>query len=207
MSKKDEDNRPFTNRQSWAVFKLYGYDIRESDLTLDEASELIGAARDNFEGWNKDELISVIVEAGGIKKGESYSDKADKFKQIYDKADEAGHKAVEDCKPIPMQVVQRENPLDDSSTIVKAYEPVEGGVCGFAWVNIAPGNHPFCNWLKKNELARKDSYYGGVSIWIHEFEQSMQRKEAYAKAFARVINQEFSDDSKFKQAIGMSRID
>lgn len=200
------ETREMTKKQSWAIFKLYGYDVRNTNLSLDEASDLIGAAKDNFEGWEKDELISIIKESGGIKKGEAQGDKASKFKKLYEEADEAGRKAAEESKPVPMQVIQRENPLDDSSAIVKAYEPVEGGVCGFAWVNIRPGNHPFCNWLKKNDLARKDSYYGGVSIWVHEFEQSMTRKEAYAHAFAKVLNKAFDNNAKFN-AFGMSRID
>lgn len=35
---------------------------------------------------------------------------------------------------------------------------------------------------------RPDSYYGGVSMWIGGFNQSMQKKEAYGRAFAAVVN-------------------
>ena len=33
------------------------------------------------------------------------------------------------------------------------------------------------------------SYYGGVDIWVGEFNQSMERKEACAAAMARVLNE------------------
>lgn len=36
---------------------------------------------------------------------------------------------------------------------------------------------------------RTDGYYGGVSIWVGGFGQSVQRKEAYANAFAEVLNE------------------
>lgn len=59
--------------------------------------------------------------------------------------------------------------------------------CGFAWIKVRPANSPFANWLKKNGHVRGVAYHGGVDIWVHEFGQSMQRKEAFAHAFAEVI--------------------
>ena len=35
--------------------------------------------------------------------------------------------------------------------------------------------------------ARKDSYYGGVCIWISQFGQSVDLKYAYANAMAKVF--------------------
>jgi hypothetical protein len=67
---------------------------------------------------------------------------------------------------------------------------VPGGVCGFAWISVRPGNSKFANWLKKNELGRRDSYEGGVKVWVSEFGQSMELKEAYAYAFAAVLQEE-----------------
>jgi hypothetical protein len=37
-------------------------------------------------------------------------------------------------------------------------------------------------------MARKDGYYGGVTVWISEYNQSMARKEAHARAFAAVLS-------------------
>lgn len=95
-------------------------------------------------------------------------------------------KAGKNHIPNAMRVSQRINPLDDNSQEIYS-EIVNDGVCGFAWVNIKPGNCRFANWLKKNDLGRIDSYYGGVTIWVDEFNQSLERKEAYARAFADVI--------------------
>lgn len=63
---------------------------------------------------------------------------------------------------------------------------VPEGPCGFAWVVVKPGTSAFAKWLMKNGKARKH-YYGGVSLWVGEFNQSMERKYAYAAAFAEVL--------------------
>lgn len=115
-------------------------------------------------------------------------------KAIYKMAHEAGMKAGIGAQVVPMGVVQHANPLDDNSPIVQGWI-VEGGVCGFAWINISCGGKgiarsnslEFCRWLKENDLARKSDYEGGYIIWVSEFGQSMTRKEAYARAFAEVL--------------------
>jgi hypothetical protein len=108
--------------------------------------------------------------------------------RLYKKAHEAGMEAGEKVIPQPMIVFQRENPFDDTSAITKVYEPVMDGVCGFAWVVIRPGTSSFARYLKSKGLASKH-YYGGVSVWVGYFNQSMTRKEAYARAFADVLRE------------------
>ena len=108
--------------------------------------------------------------------------------RIWKAADEAGREAVRKTVPTPMVVVEHANPLDDSSPVVHRYPPVEGGVCGFAWINT-PGNRAFGRWVKETGRGRPDSYYGGVTIWVSDFGQSYERKDAYAQAFARVLNE------------------
>ena len=54
-------------------------------------------------------------------------------------------------------------------------------------MNVRPANCSFALWLKKNNLARPDSYEGGMKIWVHQFNQSMELKDSYAHAFAEVI--------------------
>lgn len=116
------------------------------------------------------------------------------FSDLHARADAAGKAAAEAHRPTPMHVVQRENPFDDSSPIVRRYAPVMDGVCGFAWINIRPGNSPFANWAKKQsrpgrpdwELARK-SYHGGVDIWVSDYGQSYELKLAYARGYAKVL--------------------
>lgn len=105
---------------------------------------------------------------------------------LYKMADEAGRKAVEALQVSPMIVTQRENPFDDTSALKKAWY-VSDGVCGFAWVNIKPATSKFAKYLVSIGIARKDSYYGGICVWVRDYGQSMQKKEAYAHAFADVL--------------------
>lgn len=120
---------------------------------------------------------------------------------LFNKANKAGCDAVAALQVRPMTVTQRENPMDDNSPVVRSWY-VEDGVCGFSWVNIKPANSKFCKWLVANGIARKDSYYGGVTIWVSQFNQSMQKKEAYAYAFTKTLN-----DNGIEKAWAHSRMD
>ena len=113
--------------------------------------------------------------------------KNQEFKALWEKAMQAGSNAAAACTPTPMAV--QETGLFGKFDHKKPYEVVMDGVCGFAWVQIKPGNTAFANWLKKMNYARPDSYYGGVSVWIGDYNQSMQRKEAHAGAMARVFSE------------------
>lgn len=128
-----------------------------------------------------------------------------KFADLFRQAVEAGKAAAAAHTPTPMVVQQRENPMDDSSHVVQQWT-VPQGVCGFAWINIKPGNHPFANWLKRHGHARKDEYYGGVTVWVSEYGQSMELKERYAHGFAEVIRDHFASDPRF-HAYAQSRMD
>lgn len=109
------------------------------------------------------------------------------FRKIYEEALQAGLEAGRNFKPTPMIVEEHKNMLDDNSPVVKEYF-IADGVCGFAWVRIKPATQPFARWLKKVGIVDSPDYYGGYSIWCHEFNQSMQRKEAWAGAVAEVLN-------------------
>jgi hypothetical protein len=65
-------------------------------------------------------------------------------------------------------------------------ERVDGGACGFAWVNVRPGNCSFAKWLVAKGLTRR-SYYGRVKIWISDHGQSWERKVAHADAMAKAF--------------------
>jgi hypothetical protein len=110
-----------------------------------------------------------------------------KFEAAYAEAYKAGCEAAAACTPTPMVVAERSNPLNDLSAVRQAWHVPEG-VCGFAWVKIPKGNSSFARWLAKVSKARK-SYYGGFEINIREYGQSMQRKEAHARAMAKVLNE------------------
>lgn len=127
--------------------------------------------------------FKAMLEEQSIAKAERDAD----FQAIHQLAHEAGMAAAEALTPTPMHVVQRANPWDDSSPVVKAYEPVLDGVCGYAYVNFRPGNHPYVNWLKRQGIGHK-AYYGGYEISVPYFNQSMERKYAYARAYVETLH-------------------
>ena len=106
---------------------------------------------------------------------------------IYSQAHHKGNAAVEMTTVIPMVVQQRANPLNDDSELIREYF-VSDGVCGFASVNVKPANCKFAKFLVANGLGRK-AYNGGVSMSVRDFNQSLTKKEAYAYAFASVLNE------------------
>jgi len=122
------------------------------------------------------------------------------YESIWQEATKAGDDALAKCTPTPMIVQQHSNPLNDNSSVEKEWF-VEDGVCGFAWIVVRPGNCSFANFLKEKDYARKDSYYGGVSIWVTVGNQSMQKKETWGRAFAEVLRK-YDIDARM-----MSRMD
>ena len=108
------------------------------------------------------------------------------IESIYTQAHTAGNAAVTQTTVTPMIVSQQANPLNDNSETIKQWV-VNDGVCGFASVIVKPANSKFAKFLVANQLARKH-YAGGVSMSIFDFNQSLTKKEAYAYAFAKVLN-------------------
>ena len=110
--------------------------------------------------------------------------------QLFEKAREAGKQAGTECNPIAMIV----------RTETRDYH-VPDGPCGFAWVQVKCTNGPsrkFMAQLRKAGLAGDEnshktwthsSYYGGFLYWVHFGNQSIQRKEAYAQAMAKVLSE------------------
>jgi hypothetical protein len=112
-------------------------------------------------------------------------------KLLYRIADTAGRVAVTRAiargEIIAMAVGQETSFLSGKLDWSKPVDIVNDGVCGFAWVIVKPANSRFAKWLIANGHARKDSYYGGVNVWVGDYNQSMQKKERYADAFAAVL--------------------
>ena len=106
---------------------------------------------------------------------------------VYADAHAQGVKAGNACNPIPMIVGTPTTPLGNDIDYDKETYYVADGMCGFAWINIKPARGKFVKYLKENDIGRKDSYYGGYTIWVSEFGQSVTRKENYARAFAKVL--------------------
>lgn len=108
-----------------------------------------------------------------------------KFSAIVKAANEAGRKAVEGFTPNPMIVGQPTTLFGNDIDFSKPTHFVADGVCGFAWVRFK-GNTSFGKWAKAKGIAR-ESYPTGLQISIHDYNQSMQKKEVHARAFAEVL--------------------
>lgn len=182
-----DPNAPATKKQTWAIKCLGGGDVRNDNLTCQEASDIIGGLKETV--GEKRGYRSVT----DLAMGDTISSKQITYGDLFKRAVEAGLKAGNDCTPTPMTVAGYED------------QPVMGGVCGFAWVNFGMKKglgRRFGQWLIKNDHARKDDYYGGVSIWVSDFGQSMERKAAYAAAMANVFQ-----DAGIENAYPQTRMD
>lgn len=126
------------------------------------------------------------------------------FDELWKRAKLAGLYAGEQAKPNPMVVGQAKDLTSDEIDPTKPVYYESEGMCGFAWVNVRPGTSRFARWLKAKDYARRDTYYGGVTIWISEHGQSVARKEAHARAMAETLG-ELADDGIM--VLAMSRLD
>ena len=131
------------------------------------------------------EGISTVVEINGkpIEKKKALT--KTQCKRIYVEAYEAGLAAGKDAETPQFVVGSPTTPLGNDIDFKKKTDVLDG-LCGFAWVTISPARGAFVNWLKANELGSK-GYYGGYEIWVREFGQSVDRKAAFAGAFAQVL--------------------
>lgn len=108
------------------------------------------------------------------------------MKTLFDQAYSAGMQAMKAATPTPIVVGHATSVFSDEMDYSRPTYVVPGGLCGFAWVNIRPGNSRFARWLVKEGLARK-SYSGGVDFSVREGDQSVALKEAFADAFAEEL--------------------
>lgn len=97
------------------------------------------------------------------------------FEAIHQEADQSGKEAARSAA-LQLLTVQ-----DESG---RTYPPFP--ICGFAWIHFA-GNTAWGRWAKKRGLATKD-YPSGLHIWVPFYNQSYDRKLAYAQAYATVLN-------------------
>jgi hypothetical protein len=121
------------------------------------------------------------------------------FAELVRKAETAGNEAGHAALPVPMIVGQAKSIFSDEM-IPGTEEYIADGVCGFAWVKF-PGNTPFGRYMKRMGKART-GYPKGLSVHVSGFGQSMQRKEAYARAYAKVLR-----DGGVEDAYADSRMD
>lgn len=109
------------------------------------------------------------------------------FADLYYRADKAGKAAAAAARPTPMVVGTPSTPLGNDVDPNKTRYFVPDGVCGFAWIAFA-GNTAFGRWAKREKIVSKH-YPKGLSIWVGDYGQSMELKEAYARAFAKVLKE------------------
>jgi len=91
----------------------------------------------------------------------------------------AGMAALKAVTPRPMTVRETHGSREWHS---------EEGLCGFAWINVRPGNCGFARWAKSRNLGHK-GYHGGYNVWVRDGGMSVERKEAYARAYAAVLTE------------------
>lgn len=112
---------------------------------------------------------------------------------IIAKAKACGHAAVEKLDVVPMIVGQETSLFSNKIDYSKPTYYVADGVCGFAWVDVYPANKGNTRAGKEERKLlesfgfRKNDYEKSYQLWISEFNQSMQKKETYARAFAEVL--------------------
>lgn len=117
------------------------------------------------------------------------------YQAIHNECHEAGMIAGANVRINPMLVGEATSIFSNEIDYSKPTYVVNDGPCGFAYINIYPGNCKLANQYKKLGLARP-AYGGGVQIWVHEFGQSVDRKYAYAQAYA----------AKLRELTGVERI-
>ena len=115
------------------------------------------------------------------------------FTAICEKASQAGYAAVETARVVPMVLGQETSLFSGVIDETKPTYFVEDGVCGFAWVSVKPENIGNTRLGKQERRAleavgfRKNDYEKTYLLRISDFNQSMQKKEAYADAYAKVL--------------------
>lgn len=117
------------------------------------------------------------------------------FNSICNKADAAGKAAVEQLNVTPMIVGQETSLFSGEIDYSKPTEYVADGPCGFAWVSVFPANKGNTRLGKQERAVLKDAgfrlndYEKAFQLWISQYNQSMQKKEAYASAYAGVLRE------------------
>ena len=111
-----------------------------------------------------------------------------KFDQLVFRAHELGLDAGNAFRPTPMVVGEAKSLFSTEIDRSKPTYFVADGVCGFAWVRLPKANTLFVNFLKSRKIGHK-GYPKGWDIRCWDFNQSMERKEAYCSAYAKVLQE------------------
>lgn len=109
------------------------------------------------------------------------------WRSAYVEAVEAGKRAANAAKPVPMMVGTPKTLFSNDIDHSKPTYIVNDGVCGFGYVKIKNGNSPFARWCAKNGIGFK-GYYGGREIGSPAMTQSMERNGAACAAMVEVLS-------------------
>ena len=115
------------------------------------------------------------------------------YSEIHNDCHAAGMAAGIKHRPVPVLVGQGTSLFSTEIDYTKQTFLLDDGACGYAWVTIHPGNSKLAREFTKLGIARK-AYGGGVQIWVSEFGQSVDRKEAYAYAYAEKLRELTGED-------------
>lgn len=97
----------------------------------------------------------------------------EKWAAIFKTAREHAMNAANNTCPTPM--------------VLDGYDTIWDGVCGFAWVTIPDARTGMAKWLRSNDIGFR-SQKSGQKVYAEIGQsQSFERAEAYANAFAEVL--------------------
>ncbi len=174
MSKTDP-NGPSSWPQAMLIKKLSKgqRDIRGENLTYQQASDLIDTLKSGQPVAASQPLDEVRVNRVSYRVMMSEAVKA---------ANVAGDQWLSTAKP-KFNVVQRANPLDDNSPIIKDYGPMLD-VCGHVFIHITDHRTGFSKWITK----RQKGYNTSVMVpHKYKMRQEMGLLEACEGAALKVF--------------------
>ena len=108
-------------------------------------------------------------------------EQADRMRRLFTQAVMAGNKAGEEAIPRPMIVTGGILGGKKESWYVSE------GMCGFAWVDVPDKTCELAQYMMIFERGYSDYPKVHAKYWVSEFNQSYERKLAYAKAMAKVF--------------------
>ena len=94
------------------------------------------------------------------------------WEKLFVLADECGRNAHDAVLPTPM--------------VLEEFEVIEEGECGFSYIVVKDARKGFARWLINTGRGER-FYRGGAAIHSSSRSQSVERAEAYALSFARVL--------------------
>lgn len=162
---ENEAPKPATFKQRMALYKFTRINNKGVDIDFDTASELLSRA---FDGEDITQDVQALVGREPKTHPVKTAPKVD-FDSIIQ---EAYQSAIEASENMP-----------------------ESFPCGFSTVMIRPARGPLVSYLKKHGIGYHNSYKWerGWHVRPNLMTQSLDRKEAWTRAFAEVLRKHFPD--------------